>query len=158
MRDFTQKPRVVEFKIDDDVFRGKPVLPAQTMVDFSVAAEKFDVKSATAQQGFESMLGALEMVLMADSFKRFKHRMQDPEKLAEEARAAGQAAPEPFIPIGLDQIPSIVEYLMEEYGMRPTEPSEESSDGPSSLAPGTSSTENTSPVALISASSPSIAS
>ena len=158
MRDFTQQPRVVSFRIDDDTFRGKPVLPAQTMVEFTLAAEKFDAASVTAQQGFDSMMDALEMVLMADSFKRFRHRMNDPEKLAREAKAAGQPEPEPFVPIGLDQIPPIVEYLMSEYGLRPTEPSGDSSDGPSSQASGTSSTETTSPVELISASSPSIAS
>lgn len=158
MKDFTQKPRVVGFTIDDDVFRGKPVLPAQTMVDFSVAAEAFDPKAATAEQGFESMMDALRMVLMKDSYDRFKYRMQDPEQLAEEAREAGREVPEPFVPIGLDQIPPIVEYLMEEYGMRPTTPSDDSSDGDSSPAPGISSTESTSDVELISAGSPSIVS
>lgn len=158
MRDFTQPPKVVQFRIDDDVFWGKPVLPAQTMVDFSLAVEGFDTESTTARQGFDAMMDALEMVLMADSFKRFRLRMNDPEKLAREATDRGEAAPEPFVPIGLDQIPGIVEYLMSEYGMRPTGPSESSSDGSSNPASGTSSTESTPAVVSISSASPSIGS
>lgn len=158
MMDFTQPPKVVQFRIDDDVFRGRPALPAQTMADFSLAVEGFDTESTTARQGFDAMMDALEMVLIPDSFKRFRLRMNDPEKLAKEAAERGEPAPEPFVPIELGQITPIVEYLMSEYGMRPTGPSESSSDGHSNPASGTSSTESTPAVVSISSASPSIGS
>lgn len=157
MRDFTRDPRVIEFKIDDDVFRCHPRLPADVLIDFAVKAEGMG-DSPTGQQGVQAMLDVLQATLLPEHFRRFRDRMKDPAKAAEEAQAAGRAAPAPYVPIGLEQVSEIVPWIMEEYGLRPTEPSEDSSDGPSSLAPGTSSTVNISAVELISASSPSIAS
>lgn len=185
MKDFTRQAKVVEFKIDDDLFRGKPHLPAQTMIDFTVAVEGIDEKSATPEQGFSTMMGSLQMVLMPESFARFKQRMQDPEGKTESDSAvlarvltrladlpddatvtaasirnllqpvASGAASESYVPIELDQLPAILEWIMGEYGMRPTQSSGDSSDGQSSLASGTNSTDSTSDVELISANSPS---
>lgn len=189
MKDFTRQAKVVEFKIDDDTFRGRPHLPAQTMIDFTVAVEKIDDKNATPEQGFDTMMDALKMVLMPDSYKRFRQRMKDPdvhgetaeevllrvreaiesydhaEPMAKEdllalltpvATVTPDAASDPgYVPIELDQVPDILDWIMGEYGMRPTQSSADSSDGQSSPASGTNSTENTSDVELISATSPS---
>lgn len=157
MKDFTRQPKVVEFKIDDDVFRCHPRLPADVLIDFAVKAEGMG-DNPTGQQGVQAMLDVLKATLIPEHFTRFRTRMQDQAKLAEEARAAGRPVPDPYTPIGLDQVSEIVPWIMEEYGLRPTEPSEDSSDGPSDPEPGISSTESTPAVALISASSPSIAS
>lgn len=140
MRDFTRQPRVIEFKIDGDVFRCHPRLPAQVLMDFAVKADKMG-DNPTGEQGIQAMLDVLEATLLPENFHRFQGRMKDPDN-----------------PIELDQVSEIVPWIMESYGLRPTAPSEDSSGGPSSLAPGTSSTENTRPVELISANSPSIAS
>lgn len=189
MKDFTRQAKVVEFKINDDVFRGKPHLPAQTMIDFTVAVESLDDKTATPEQGFTAMLDSLRMVLMPDSFKLFKDRMKDPagpvvesaEDTLERARAVllaydhaepmskedvlellkpqggvseDAATAHDFIPIELDQIPDILDYVMGEYGMRPTPSSEDSSAGQSSPESGTNLTDSTSDVESISATSP----
>jgi hypothetical protein len=140
VRDFTRQPKVIEFRIDDDVFRCHPRLPAQVLIDFAVEADAMG-DSPTGEQGIRAMLGVLEATLSAEQYRRFRDRMKDPVN-----------------PIDFEQVNEVVPYIMESYGLRPTTPSEESSDGPSSPGPGTSSTESTRPVELISASSPSIAS
>lgn len=190
MKDFTRQAKVVEFKINDDVFRGRPHLPAQTMIDFTLTVEKIDDEKATPEDGFRAMLDSLKMVLMPESYKRFRERMNDPagpspeapevllERVRSEVAAYDQEEPmsreyildllqpqggvsedassaRDFVPIELDQIPDILDYVMGEYGMRPTQSSADSSDGPSSPASGTNSTEPTSDVELTSASSPS---
>lgn len=77
MKDFTAKPRVVQFKINDDEFRGKPHLAAQTMIDFTLKVDSLG-EDLSAQQGFDTMRESLQLVLMPDSFKRFTDRMRDP--------------------------------------------------------------------------------
>ncbi|MGW2213196.1 hypothetical protein [Streptomyces sp. NPDC001781] len=140
MRDFTRQPRVIEFKVDDDVFRCHPRLPAQVLIDFAVSADQMG-DNPTGEQGITAMLGVLEVTLLPGDFKLFRERMSDPERAIE-----------------LEQVSEIVPWIMESYGLRPTTPSDSSSDGPSVPGPGTSLTENTSAVASISANSPSIAS
>lgn len=151
MKDFTRQAKVVEFRIDDDVFRGKPHLPAQTMIDFTIKVESIS-DDASPEEGFNSMMESLRMVLMPDSYKRFRERMNDPTP----GDAAPDAAREPgYIPIELDQIPDILEYVMGEYGMRPTKPSGDSSTGSPDPESGTNSTGSTSGVVSTSATSPS---
>lgn len=151
MKDFTRQARVVQFTMDDDTFRGKPHLAAQTMIDFTLKVGEVEEESATAQQGFDTMMECLEMVLMPDSYKLFRSRMKDPGPAV-----SGDAASAPdFVPIELDQVTEILDYVMGEYGLRPTKPSEDSSPGPSSPESGTNSTDSTSDVVSISAISPS---
>lgn len=151
MKDFSRQPRVVEFTINGDVFRGKPFLAAQTMIDFTLKMES--VEDVDARAGFQSMMDSLEMVLMPDSYKLFRERMRDPGEgqdamVAVENRSA----------IEMDQVNAVLEWITEEYGMRPTKPSSDFSDGPLSLEPGTNSTAPTSGEVSISVTSPSTAS
>jgi len=133
MKDFTAQPRVVEFKINDDVFRGKPYLAAQTMIDFTLGVDKLG-DDISAQQGFDIMSESLQLVLMPDSYKRFRDRMRDPAQ----PDAASDSTTQP--PIELPQVNEIIEWIMEEYGMRPPTSSEDSSTGSSNPDVGTSST------------------
>lgn len=135
MRDFTRQPRVIEFRIDEDVFRCHPRLPAQVLMDFAVKADAMG-DSPTGEQGIQAMEDVLRATLLPDHFRRFQERMNDHGN-----------------PIELAQVSEIVPWIMEEYGLRPTTPSDSSSDGPSDPVPGISSTENTSDAVLISASS-----
>ena len=64
------------------------------------------------------------MVLLPESNALFQKRLEDLEN-----------------PIGLEQAGSVIEWLLEHYGMRPTEPSSDSSTGPVSPASGTNSTD-----------------
>jgi len=152
MKDFSAKPRVVEFTVDQEIYRGRPYLPAQTMVDFTLRVEAMG-DSATGSEGFETMMESLQMVLMPDSYRKLKDRMKDP--LADLAEGEEVPAELPYQPIELPQLNEILEWLMEAYGMRPTQSSSDSSAGSPDPASGTSSTASTSVVESISASSPS---
>jgi hypothetical protein len=145
MKDFTAKPRVVEFKIGDEIFRGKPHLAAQTMIDFTLTVESVDQDKATPDDGFRTMMSALAMVMMPESYKRFTEHMKEPP---EGADTNG------FVVVELPQLTEILEWMMGEYGLRPTGQPSPSSDGPSGPESGTSSTVTTSDVESISATSP----
>lgn len=123
MKDFTRQPRVIEFQIDHDIFRCHPRLPAQTLIDFTLEVEKLG-DEMTSEQGIETMIGTLKMVLVPDSYKLFHDRMRDS-----------------LNPIELEQTNEIIQWIMGEYGMRPTQSPEPSSNGQPSLASGTNSTE-----------------
>lgn len=151
MKDFTKQARVVEFRLDEDVFRGKPHLPAQTMIDFTLKVGGMDEESSTPQQGFDTMMECLQMVLMPDSYKRFRDRMKDPAQEAGPDAATSQD----FVPVELEQVTEILEWVMGEYGLRPTKSSEDSSTGQSSPASGTNSTASTSDAESTSGTSPS---
>lgn len=156
MKDFSAQPRVVQFTVDGETYRGRPYLPAQTMVDFTLRVEKMG-DTATGSDGFATMMESLEMVLMPDSYRKFCDRMKDPLAglSSEEAAAITEL---PYRPIELPQLNQILEWLMEEYGMRPTQPSSNSSAGSPVPGSGTNSTDGTSGAVSISASSPSIGS
>src|SRR6266576_1485581 len=111
MRDFTRQPRVIEFKIDDDVFRCHPRLSAQTLIDFTLEVEKLGDKM-TSEQGIQTMIGTLKMVLVPDSYTLFHDRMSNSSN-----------------PIELDQVNAVIEWIMGEYGLRPTQQPDTSSAG-----------------------------
>lgn len=137
MRDFTRERKKIEFKIDDDVFTAKSPIPAQTLIDFAKQFTSLSTAS-TVEDQLSAFNGVLELVLMPASLERLKVRMSDPDE-----------------PVAIEQIEEIITWLFEEYGMRPTEPPSDSSDGPASPGPGTNSTENTQDVVSISLDSPS---
>lgn len=139
MKDFSVKPRVVQFTVDGpegQVFRGKPHLAAQTMIDFTLKAEKIDQENASQEEGLNMALEALGMVLMPDSFKMFKERMKEP--------APDEAGSEEYVPVELPQMMDILQWVMGEYGLRPTTSPSDSSDGPADPESGTNSTADTS--------------
>jgi hypothetical protein len=153
MKDFSAKPRVVQFTVDGETYRGRPYLPAQTMVDFTLRVEKMG-EAATGSDGFATMMESLEMVLMPDSFRKLKDRMKDP--LADlSTEDAARITELPYTPIELPQLDEILKWLMEEYGLRPTQSSSDSLAGSPDPASGTSSMGDTSEAVSISASSPS---
>lgn len=141
MKDFTKIRKPLQFQVDDDVFDAAPTIPAEVMIQF---AEGFTTVDPAAMSPSE-MVGALrrvvEFVLLPQSLARFKERM------------ASQAEP-----IDMEQLDNIVQWLFEEYGLRPTTESSPSLSGDSLLAPGTISTVSTPDVASISAASPLISS
>lgn len=67
----------MEFKVNKDVFRGKPFLAAQTMIDFTLKVDRLG-EDTSAEEGFKVMTESLELVLMPDSYARFIARMRDP--------------------------------------------------------------------------------
>lgn len=140
MKDFSKKRNDIVFRVDDDVFQAARGVPAEVLLDFATEFSGMDT-SATVDQQLKAFRSMLEVVLLPESLERFTARMRD--------RAN---------PIEIDQVEDIVTWLMEQYGLRPTEPSSSSPAGLSSPAPGTTSTVSTPGAVSISAASPSIAS
>ncbi len=138
MKDFTRERKVIEFKIDGDVFRAVPVIPADVMIKFVQRFEDMDPESKKSSENIAALLETLETLLIPDSFKLFRARMGEN--------------------VDINQVNEVVEWVMGEYGMRPTQPSEPSSDGSSDPGSGTGLTESTPDVVSISSTSPLTAS
>lgn len=140
MKDFSKKRTDITFRVDDDVFQAARGVPAEVLLDF--ATEFADIATtATVDQQLKAFRSMLDVVLLPESLERFQERMRD--------RAN---------PIEIDQVEQIVTWLMEQYGLRPTEAPSSSPDGRSDQVPGITSTASTPGEVSISAASPSIAS
>ncbi len=128
-RDFTKPRKRLTFTIDADTFEAASVIPGDVFAEFITTSNgRGDVDDY--QQTHDMLKHALSLVLLPDSYKRFTARLKDHAN-----------------PIDDDQMGDVLLWLLEEYGMRPTQPSQPSSDGPASPESGTSSTENTQPEA-----------
>ncbi|MER7488714.1 hypothetical protein ABTY20_22975 [Streptomyces sp. NPDC126497] len=137
MRDFSKKRKDITFRVDDDVFQAARGVPAEVLLDFATEFAGMDT-SATVDQQLKAFRSMLEVVLLPESLERFTARMRDREN-----------------PIEIDQVEDVVTWLMEQYGLRPTEAPSSSPDGRSVPGPGTSLTASTPGEVLISAASPS---
>ncbi|MFH8805240.1 hypothetical protein ACH4F6_37820 [Streptomyces sp. NPDC017936] len=140
IRDFSKKRKDITFRVDDDIFHAARGVPAEVLLDFASEFAGMET-SATVDQQLGAFRSMLEVVLLPESLKRFQERMRD--------RAN---------PIEIDQVEDIVTWLMEQYGLRPTELPSSSPSGLPVQVPGTTSTVSTQGAVSISAASPSIAS
>lgn len=130
MKDFTRARERIEFAIDGDLFEAAPALPGKTLTEF---AKRFaDISTTDLSDRLDVFADALSMVLLPDSNAMFQKRFED---LAN--------------PIELDQASEVIMWLLEQYGLRPTQPSSPSSSGPPSPASGTKSTDGAQPQASI---------
>lgn len=134
-RDFSRKRKRLTFTIDDDTFEAAAGLPGDVYAEF-VTAYSATGEAASYQEVHDSLKRALSIVLLDESWERFQARLRDKTN-----------------PIDDDQASDVVIWLMEEYGNRPTQPSQPSSDGQPAPESGTSSTENTQPEASTSETS-----
>ncbi|WP_460071071.1 hypothetical protein [Streptomyces sp. YKOK-I1] len=130
IRDFTRKRDRLLFRIDDDLFEAAAALPGNTLARF--ASRFSDIEKTSVDQQLGIFIDVLAMVLLPESAARFNKRLDD---LAQ--------------PIELEQASDVITWLLEAYGLRPTEPSSPSSDGPPSPESGTSSTDAPPPQASI---------
>ena len=135
MKDFSRDRARLEFTIDGDHFEAASALPAQTLMDFAAKFDKIDEQSGPDQ--IDSMMSILEAILLPESYPRFTARMADKER-----------------PIELAQVNEVVEWVMAEHGLRPTEQSGDSSSGSASPDDGTKSTGAAPAVVSISSASP----
>jgi hypothetical protein len=139
MKDFTRPHLPISFTIDDDKFDAVPAIPAQTLMDMTSEFESMD--DDNAGESIKAMMAVLEKFLMPASFRRFSERMASREE-----------------PIEFPQVNDVIFWLLEQYGMRPTQPSSASADGQPSPDSGMSSTGNTPDVVSISSPSPLLSS
>lgn len=108
--DFSFSPEPKRFKINDDIFECSPELPLGVLA--RAAKMKMD-KDSLEKEGLEPILRFFDEVFIGDSSKKFRSRIDSKSN-----------------PIGMRHILKIMPWLLEVYGLRPTDPSE-----PFSLSP-----------------------
>lgn len=128
IRDFSRRIDV-RFRVDEDVFVGVAGIPALDLLEFGAL---YDGLSETdIMKKPEAFTKMINLVLQDESAQRFNARMSDRSN-----------------PISMVQVMEILPWIMERYGMRPTEPSFGSSSGSPSPGDGTRSTASVSPLGL----------
>jgi len=138
--DFTEERPPIQFRIGADVFTLMSDMPVLTMIDFAEKSNKLadDDMGPEMRNIFVSMF---ELVLTEESAERFVPRLSSR-----------------IDPIGMTVVNKLVPWILEQYGLRPTTPSESFSEQSSIPADGLSSTANAQPAASTSDGSPSISS
>lgn len=134
--DFSIARPPIKFKIDGDVFDAYPEVPALILMEFS-AKSAAAVDRADDQAAMDEMVDSLKLVLKPESAALFIDRMRNYENA-----------------IGIEHVKKVIPWVLEQYGLRPTEPASDSSDTPPSQGNGTTSTASTEVVALPSGSFP----
>lgn len=134
-RDFTKKRKRLDFTIDGETFDAAVALPGDVYAEF-VALYNKTGEVESYQEQHDLLKSALQLALLEESWERYAIRLKDKTR-----------------PIEDDQTADVVLWLLEEYGLRPTQPSPSSSDGPASPESGTPSTESTQPEESTSAAS-----
>jgi len=127
IRDFTIKQKVIPFTIDDDRFEATAILGLPLMQELVRVSR--DLGDMMKKQDFSALSDIFAQLLTPESAPRFIERLN----------SAG--------PDGLDvkrQVMPILFFLMEEYGLRPTQPSSDSLTGSPSGTDGTPSTDGSS--------------
>lgn len=113
IKDFTITQKTVSFKIDDDIFEAIAVLGLTQMQDVIVTAGS--INELTHAGDTDAILRVFDSILTEGSAKRFRERaMSKDHNDALDVRR---------------QLIPILQYLLEEYGVRPTQPSLDSSSG-----------------------------
>lgn len=140
IRDFTKKRDDIMFRVDDDIFYAARGVPAEVLMDFATQFSGMSLETPVDEQ-LKAFRGVFELVLLPESLMRFNARMRDREN-----------------PIEIDQVEQIITWLMEKYGLRPTELPSNSPSGQGGPVSGITSTAITPDGVSISAASPSIAS
>lgn len=138
IKDFSKKRKQLVFKIDDDEFEAAAAIPAEVMIQFAERFTSTDPTKMTPGDQVRLFREMLEIVLLPESMTTMRKRMADPRN-----------------PVDIEQLDSIITWLFEEYGMRPTQASSSSSAGDALPVPGITSTESTPELVSISAASPS---
>lgn len=130
-KNFEVSPEPVTFTIAPDTFECLPEVPLDVLVELSglrtAPGETVDMKARMAQ-----IHDFFDFIMEPQSGAIFRKRTAIP--------TAEQPNPHP---IGMKTVIAVLEWLMEVYGLRPTEPSNESEDG--SQSEGASSTDGASP-------------
>jgi hypothetical protein len=133
IKDFSHSLEPKKFRINDDVFEASPEMPLgmiQDLAKFMVSRDELSGK------GLEVLLELFDALLFDASAAKFRERTKDKEK-----------------PIGVSHAIEIVPWLLEQYGLRPTQPSSPSSNGSDDGITGTNLTDGRSLAELMQLSS-----
>lgn len=126
IRDFSYVEVSHPFKIGDDVFHALPDVPFDMLAQVTKLS---NVEQSIRQYGADVVLEIFTSFLQDNSAQLFKQRVAEKK-------------------IGLKKVMEILPWLMEKFGLRPTQPSSNSSDGSSDGETGTSSTDGALPEEL----------
>lgn len=107
--DFSSPRELIKFQIDGDIFEATPEVAAISMIRFVSEAGRLERDDVEADEKVKIIQNLFRMVLTHESASRFIRRLED------DAR-----------PISIRQFLDVTRWLMERYGLRPTE-----SDSPS---------------------------
>lgn len=110
-KDFTKAKKQVTFRIDVDVFEAPGVLPIPTMQELAGTADKLK-SDMSSSETLSQVIGIFDVILLDASAARLKERISSKEQ-----------------PVDLEQLMEIMLWLLEVYGLRPTQPSSDSSAG-----------------------------
>lgn len=133
-RDFSLSPEPITFEIAPDVFTCFPEIALDTLAEMSGLS--LGGGGDTGSQ-LSKIYDFFDGIMEPDSAARFRER----------GRKSTKENPNPY-PIGMRHVMDILPWLMEMYGLRPTQPSDESQGGSDGTA--TSSTDGVSPTDSIS--------
>lgn len=135
MKDFSkERAPSIDFKIGRHEYHAVVGLPAQVMLDFVTKFGAITGHTPVDQQitAFSEILG---MVLEDSSMELFRENMRSKDRVDM---------------IEFDQLESVLTWLLEEYGLRPTELPSPSAPGQPDPEPGTNWTDSTPAVVSIS--------
>lgn len=124
IKDFTHNDTTIKFKIYDLQFEAAPELPLGAIAQISKLQ---NLRSSIEENGLEQVVEILGIFLLDESMAQVRSMLNDKRK-----------------PFGVRHMMELVPWLLEEYGLRPTQPSSPSSTGSVDGEIGTSSADGAS--------------
>lgn len=112
-KDFSLSPEPVVMRIAPDDFECVPEIPLDSLLDLSSLSSETDRVTQ-----FGRIKDLFDGIMLPDSAAQFRHRMRKSTK--EDPNRD---------PIGMRHVKPMLEWAMEVYGLRPTQPSSSSEDG-----------------------------
>jgi|SRR5690349_13067450 len=128
IKDFTVRDTTIKFKIYDEIFEASPELPLGMMQQM---VKLRSLRDTVDEVGLDGVLDIVDMFILDESMERIRQMVNDKRK-----------------PFGVRHLQEIVPWLLEQYGLRPTQPSSNSSTGSLDGETGTSSTDGVQPAEL----------
>lgn len=130
IKDFTLKTKYHKFRVDDDVFVAYAALGLPAMQDLIQMSKVLG--DAMREGNFDAITELFKQLLTPETATRFAQRVGSRGDDAIDVR---------------NQLVPIIYWLLEKYGLRPTQPSSDSSTGSPSGTGGTTSTAGSSTAA-----------
>jgi len=118
VKDFSGRSDPVQFRVNDDVFNAAPNIPTHSAFRLMDMAKSIGNDEVETEEQFQRLVEFFELVLMQDSAKVFVDGLSSTEK-----------------PIGIRQCLDIMQWLMGEWGLRPTRSSSDSQTQPEETGP-----------------------
>lgn len=120
--DFSLPRGNIKFRLENDVFEAVPEIATELALEFVDDAAALEEDKISTREQLAVIKKLFHMVLLPESAERFVARLRDPAN-----------------PIGPERFQRVLTFLMERYGLRPTEPDSDSSPGSDVRETGTSS-------------------